>query len=182
MSCTVVLNDVGFRPVQSTAIIIDAYDPAKKIVIDTKSNTQMIGGNEWGATLGVGNKDIYDVIVDTTGTNYAPPILETFGGSGSPRLDLVLFSTLNASAAAGPSPQSSGALTSYIASQVRAQRWKPEDASAIFVTIGSLRYLRRYELDLVVSPSFSNRIDFSPLKKHCVSILLSAGIDPELVA
>src|SRR6266478_3189024 len=97
MPCTVTLCDSNFSPVADTTIRIHAYLPSPyNTLLQTVSNGRF-SGQHCGATLSnMGNDDVYDIIIDTTGTKYAALTIENLSGRGSPQLDVVLLSTAGA--------------------------------------------------------------------------------------
>jgi hypothetical protein len=139
MSCTVTLCDSGFAPVTDGTIVIDAFKPPT-LLIDSQSNNPLAGG-EWGAMLTVGPSDIYDVVIDTKGTNYAPPVLQNLSGAGTPQLDVVLLSTAGATSvgSSGPPPRGADALGAFVERQV----WEEEAKRAILIVLCTARYVKR---------------------------------------
>lgn len=170
MTCTVTLWDSSFSAITSAKIDIEAFDPPSRS-IDKKANGQLPAGTTptgaYGAQLNVTSTDIYDVIVHTTGTNYAPPVLESFTGHGSPQLDVVLFSTVRAtnSGSSGSPPTSPTAVTTFIMSQA----WPTEAKRAIFTVVATLRYLKR--------PGVS----IQSLRAELESMLRQLRIDPDII-
>ena len=168
MSCTVTLCDSVFIAITYPAITITAYDSRAATIIASRNNTTIVGG--WGAILPVGATDIYDVVIDTTGTPYVAPALEDFSGAGAPQLDVVLFSTAGATSAVGRSPGNATQFKAYIANQP----WPEEAKIAISKAIGLLAYLRRFAPPTLPPP-------FPGLSRHLEVILRDARIDPDLV-
>src|SRR5205807_1521625 len=104
-TCTVTLCDDTFAPIKDTKIDIEAYDPAACVSIARTSNSKIGSWPEvWGAVLTVGSKDIYNAVIDTTGTSFAPNVIENLNGDKTPELDVILFNTTGATApwASGP--------------------------------------------------------------------------------
>lgn len=174
MACTVILRDVNARDVADTRISMEAHDPRTGIIIDTKSNRFM--GPEWGANLSVSRGDVYDVIVDTTSTSYAPPVLETFSGDGSSQLDVVLFSVASIPTPAGSRPQSAGGMSGYVWKQFNDGIWSKEITMGVIRSASTYTYLDRYKATLAQS-----YLGFNALKSYTFDILQRADIDPEML-
>lgn len=162
MTCTVTLCDNSFSPVPDTAIQIHAYIPSPyNTVLQTLPNGPLQGPN-YGATLTkMGTNDIYDIIIDTTGTPYAPLTLASLNGRGSPQLDVVLLSTGGARRSFAR-PTSSTALASFI----QGQSWPEEAKRAVLISMATLSYVKR-------PPG----APFPTLRRNIEALLDSLGID-----
>lgn len=166
--CDVTLCDSNFNPVRDYKIDMEAYDPAASVSIDKVANSKVSSFPEvWGGTLNVGSSDIYNVIVDTTGTSYAPSVVENLNGDKTPELDVILFT------APAPVPQWSSGPTSAadVASYVRHQDWSPVAKNAVFSSMRTYSFLR------TLPPG-----QFSELRWHLETFLRSVHIDPDLIA
>ena len=134
----------SFAAITSGKIDIEAFDPPSRS-IDKQTNAALPRGSiptgAHGAVLGVASTDIFDVVIHTAGTVYAPPVLETFTGHGSPQLDVVLFSTVAATASGSTefAPTSPTAVTAFI----MGQSWPIEAKRAILTIVTTLGYLKR---------------------------------------
>lgn len=172
MTCTVTLWDSSFTAITSGKIDIEAFDPPSRS-IDKKTNAALPSGSTptgaHGAVLGVASTDIFDVVVHTAGTAYAPPVLETFTGHGSPQLDVVLFSAAAAtgSGSAGAAPTSPTAVKAFIVGQ----SWPIEAKRAILTAVTTLGYLKRPPGTLMPS-----------LRADLEGMLRRLRIDPDLIA
>jgi len=174
MTCTITLWDASLVAITASHIDIEAFDPPARS-IDVKSNGRLSAGivpaGSYGATLAVGVTDVYDVIVHTGSTGYAPPVLESFGGHGSPQLDVVLFSTSGATTAGGTGarPTTSAAVSAFIIGQLA---WPEEAKRAIFTVVSTVSYLKR--------PGASSF--HASLRGDLEGMLRRLGIDPDLIA
>src|SRR5262249_4910028 len=144
MTCTVTIWDSSFSAITSGKIWIEAFDPPSRSIAKRPNATLPSGTiptGAHGAVLGVTASDIFDVIVHTSGTKYAPPVLETFTGHGTSQLDVVLFSTAAAtkSGSSGPAPTSPNAVKTFIMDQ----GWELEAKRAIRTVIATAGYLKR---------------------------------------
>jgi hypothetical protein len=167
-ACTVTLCDDAFAPVRTTKIDIEAYDPAAYVSIDKQSNSKIQSYPEtWGAILTVGSKNIYNAVIDTTGTSFAPNVIENLNGSETPKLDVILFSISAVSTPKVAGPTSSSAVQSY----VQNRDWPLVAKKAVFSSIRTYSFLR------ALPPS-----EFKELREHLEQFLLSVRIEPDLIA
>jgi hypothetical protein len=167
MPCKVTLCDTSFAAVTNGKIDIEAYDPPGIRTIDKQSNG-FLGGGEWGAVLTVASQDIYDVVIDTSNTPYAPPVLQNFSGAGAPQLDVVLHSTAAAVAAGstGTPPSTGGGLSRF----VFAQNWPSEAKEAILTSADTLVYVKR------LPPS-----EFPRLRDFLYGLFRRLRVDPDII-
>jgi hypothetical protein len=167
MTCTVTLCDTSFAAITAAKIDIEAYDPPGVRSIDLKSNSSL-GGGDWGAVLSVASTDIYDVVIDTSHTSFASPVLENLNGAASPRLDVVLLSTSGAISAGstGSPPRTAAGLPLFILGQ----SWSVESKRAILICITTLGYLKR------LPPT-----EFPGLRDFLNGLLRRLRIDPDIV-
>jgi hypothetical protein len=121
----------------------------------------------WGAVLTVGSNDIYNAVIDTSGTSLAPNVLEDLNGDKTPELDVILFITTGAAAPKASGPATSSAVQTY----VQDRDWPPVAKKAIFSSIRTYSFLR------ALPPS-----QFKELRQHIEELLLSVKIDPDLIA
>ena len=139
MSCSVTLRDTALATVTAGAIDIIAFDPGASVRRSTVANGPL-GGGEYGANLTTATGDLFDIIVDTTATNYAPPTLETFTDTGNGRVvDVVLYLLPPAGSSSGTPPASCAQVSEF----VNNQSWAFYEKSAAFVTMTTLRYVKR---------------------------------------
>jgi hypothetical protein len=174
MTCTVTLWNANLAPITTRSIDIEAFDPPARS-IDVKSNgglpTGVVPAGSYGAVLGVTATDIYDVIIHTGSTGYAPPVLESFSGHGSPQLDIVLFSTSGATAAGGTGarPTTPFGVSLFIMGQ---PAWPDEAKRAILIVVSTISYLKRPVIRSV----------FGSIRGDLEGMLRRLGIDPDLIA
>jgi hypothetical protein len=174
MACTVTLWDSGRVAITTNRIDIEAFDPPARS-IDVKSNGPLPAGivpaGSHGAALAVAATDVYDVLVHTGSTGYAPPVLESFIGHGSPQLDVVLFSTVTATAVggAGVRPTTSTAISGFIMSQ---PAWPEEAKRAILTVVSTVSYLKR--------PGVSSF--HASIRGDLEGMLRRLGINPDLIS
>jgi hypothetical protein len=172
MTCTVTLWDSSFTAITSSKIDIEAFDPPSRS-IDKRTNAPLPSGSTptgaHGAVLSVASTDIFDVVVHTAGTVYAPPVLQTFSGHGSPQLDVVLFSMAAAtgSTSTGAAPTSPTAVTAFIIGQ----SWPIEAKRAVLTVVTTLGYLKRPLVTL--APGVRGDLE---------GMLRRLRIDPNLIA
>jgi hypothetical protein len=166
--CTVTLCDAAFAPIKDTKIDIEAYDPASCVSIDKQANSKIGSSPEvWGAVLTVNSKDIYDAIVDTTGTWFAPNVVENLNGNKTPEIDVILFNTTGATAPKASGPATSTAIQTY----VQDRDWSPIVKRAIFSSIRTYSFLRTL-------PPYQ----FLELRRHLEELLHSVKINPDLIS
>jgi hypothetical protein len=169
MPCNVTLTDNSFSPVRHPRINIEAFIPAPiSKSIQTLNNTALPSG-AYGATLTlISSTDVYDVIIHTVNTTYAPLTIRNLSGGGAPQLDLVLDSTASATAAGstyGRHPTSSTAVAPFVMGQF----WPDEGKRAVLTCVSTLSYVNR--------ASFRG---FDSLQRWLENLLDSLGIDPNL--
>jgi hypothetical protein len=174
MTCTVTLWDASLVAITTNRIDIEAFNPPARS-IDVRSNGPLAAGivpaGSHGAALAVAATDVYDVIVHTGSTGYAPPVLESFSGHGSPQLDVVLFSTSAATAAGGTGarPTTSAGVSVFIMGQ---PAWREEAKRAILTVVSTVSYLKR--------PGVSSF--HASLRGDLEGMLRRLGINPDLIA
>jgi hypothetical protein len=176
MTCTVTLWNVNLAPITARGIDIEAFDPPARS-IDLKSNGLLPAGvvpaGSYGALLGVTATDIYDIIVHTVGTGYgyAPPVLESFSGHGSPQADIVLFSPSAAIAAGGTGarPTTAVEVSLFIMGQ---PSWPDEAKRAILTVVSTISYLKRPVISSV----------YGSIRGDLEGIMRRLGINPDLIS
>lgn len=175
MACRVTLCDSKFASVTIAKIDIEAYDPPGMRSINKQSNQSLPNG-AWGADLTVASTDIYDVVIDTAGTSYSPPVLENLSGAGSPQLDVVLFSNAAATQAGstGAAPTTAQAVYPF----VQSQPWPDEAKWAVFTAIATLSYLNRLQ---AIMPATASVPVFPALRSQLNGLLRALLIDPDVI-
>ena len=165
MACTIRLWDVAFSAVTDPGVTLIAFDHSTKTQTCIRQNTALLNG--YGAILPTGLHDIFDVIVDTQGTSYAPPTLETFGETGTSReVDVVLHGLPQVGAFIPPSPVDPRGINAF----VDRQGWRDDEKQGVFITVATLRYVKRQP-----STSLPHVLDWLN------GIVKSVGIDPDIV-
>jgi hypothetical protein len=171
MACRVTLCDDTFTAINNSKIDIEAYDPVGFVSIDRQPNTRLsaagVTPQVWGASLTVGLNDIYNVVIDATGTSFASNVLEDINGAETPELDVILFATTAAVSPTKPGPSTSAAVKKY----VQSQPWPDVAKKAILSSIHTYSFLR-------AAPD--NK--FKELRSHLEQLLKSVEINPELIA
>ena len=163
MTYTVTLCDASFSDVRTTAIRLEATSSGGT-VLSSFNNGPVHGG--FGATLSfTPSRQRFNIEIDTTGTSYAPLVLEDLNGDRQPQtINVVLLSLPTHSGGRRPSAATD------IEKYVQQQGWSNEEIGAVYTTVRALLYAKR---------QIGNRLQI--MRKNAESALGDLGINPNLI-
>lgn len=163
MSYTITLCDASFLDVTTPAIQLEATSPGGTVLCSL-ANAPL--GGRYGGTLTFNPaRQRFNVEINTSGTRYAPLVLENLNGDRHPQTINVLL-LLMPTGSSGERPSTSAELQRFI----RSQDWSIEEKGAVYQSIRTLAYLKRQTSDRI-------RI----LLQETELLLDAAGISSDLV-
>jgi hypothetical protein len=164
MTYAVTLCDSSFADIMVTTIVLEATSSGGT-VLSSLNNGVVAGG--YGAALAfTPPNQRFNIEIDTTGTIYAPLVLEDLNGNRHPQTINVILLTPPMSSQ-GQRPSTAGAVKQFI----QQQQWTDEEVAAVYATMKSLSYANRR------AGSRTQQI-----RKHAELILGKVGILPDLIA
>jgi hypothetical protein len=163
MSYTVTLCDASFADVTTPAIHLEATTPGGTVLCSLTNGPIARG---YGGTLTfTPTRQRFNVEINTSGTRYAPLVLEDLNGDRHPQtIDVLLL--MMPTGSSGKRPSTSAQLQSFIGGQ----SWSSEEKGAVYQTISTLSYLKRQTSDRV-----------KHMRQSTEALLEAVGIGPDLV-